>query len=454
MTSYLSYAFYFLIALGVLITVHEYGHFLVARRLGVKVLKFSLGFGNPLWSSRLGRDQTEFVVAILPLGGYVKMLDEREEPVVPEERHRAFNQQSLAVRAAIVAAGPICNLLFAVLTYWLVLVWGETGLRPLVDMVDRGSIAEQVGFKSGDEIFAIGNRPSPTWESVVYGLLAESLKSGGIAVRVRRDGEQEAVRWLSADQLQRITEDGQVMHRLGLSPKRPALPPVLGEVIPGEAADEAGLRQGDRILTAEGVPVADWSSWVDLVRAKPGQRIQIEIQREDGRQWLYLIPRVTGAEREAVGRIGASVQIPEGFQDQYRIQMRYGPVDALGEAFRRTWEMSALMLNMFGRMLIGQASIDNLSGPIAIAESAGRSASYGLSYFLKFLAVVSISLGVLNLLPIPILDGGHLFYLLMEWIKGSPLSERVMDIGQRIGLAILLSLMTLAMYVDISRFLG
>lgn len=454
MTSYLSYAFYFLIALGVLITVHEYGHFLVARRLGVKVLKFSLGFGNSLWSSRLGRDQTEFVVAILPLGGYVKMLDEREEPVVPEERHRAFNQQSLAVRAAIVAAGPICNLLFAVLTYWLVLVWGETGLRPLVDMVDRGSIAEQVGFKSGDEIFAIGNRPSPTWESVVYGLLAESLKSGGIAVRVRRDGEQEAVRWLSADQLQRITEDGQVMHRLGLSPKRPALPPVLGEVIPGEAADEAGLRQGDRILTAEGVPVADWSSWVDLVRAKPGQRIQIEIQREDGRQWLYLIPRVTGAEREAVGRIGASVQIPEGFQDQYRIQMRYGPVDALGEAFRRTWEMSALMLNMFGRMLIGQASIDNLSGPIAIAESAGRSASYGLSYFLKFLAVVSISLGVLNLLPIPILDGGHLFYLLMEWIKGSPLSERVMDIGQRIGLAILLSLMTLAMYVDISRFLG
>ncbi len=454
MTSYLSYAFYFLIALGVLITVHEYGHFLVARRLGVKVLKFSLGFGKPLWSRRLGRDQTEFVVAILPLGGYVKMLDEREEQVAPEERHRAFNQQSLGVRAAIVAAGPICNLLFAVLAYWLVLVWGETGLRPLVDMVDRGSIAEQAGFKSGDEILAIGNRPSPTWESVVYGLLAESLKSGGIAVRIRRDDEQETVRWLSAEQLQRITEDGQVMHRLGLSPKRPALPPVLGEVISGEAADEAGLRQGDRILTADGIPVADWSSWVELVRAKPGQRIQIEIQRQDGRQWLYLIPRITGAEHEAVGRIGASVQIPEGFQDQYRVQMRYGPVEALGEAARRTWEMSALMLNMFGRMLIGQASIDNLSGPIAIAESAGRSASYGLSYFFKFLAVVSISLGVLNLLPIPILDGGHLFYLMMEWIKGSPLSDRIMDIGQRIGLAILLSLMTLAMYVDISRFLG
>ena len=455
MGSFFFTALAFLVALGVLITVHEFGHFWVARRLGVKVLRFSVGFGTPLWKHVGKIDGTEYVVAAIPLGGYVKMLDEREGPVEQSELTRAFNRQSLKVRTAVVLAGPVFNFLFAIFAYWLILVTGDTGMRPLIGEIEPDSIAEKAGFVEGDEIIAVGDRKTPTWESAVYALLAESLGDQDLPVRVRDQQYLEKVRWLEARELADVTEDGQVLERIGLSPKRPLLPAIIGEVLAGEAADRAGLRAGDELLSVDGVPLEDWGAWVTYVREHPDQKMSLDVRRDGVVRPVLL---TTGHRIDdggtLIGRIGASVQVPEQLREEYRAEIRLGPVDAVGAAVQKTWDLSVLMLKMLGKMLVGEASVKNLSGPISIAESAGRSASYGLVYFLKFLAVVSISLGVLNLLPVPILDGGHLLYFLIEALKGSPLSESAQIQGQRIGILILLGLMTLAFYVDISRLLG
>ncbi len=445
----------FLVALGVLITVHEFGHFWVARKLGVKVLRFSVGFGRPLWKHVGKVDGTEYVVAAIPLGGYVKMLDEREAPVAPAELAMAFNRQSLKVRTAVVLAGPLFNFLFAIFAYWLILVSGDTGMRPLIGEVEPESIAANAGFAEGDEILAVGDRKTPTWETAVYALLAESLGDTDLPVRVRDDQRLEKVRWLEARELADVTEDGQVLERIGLSPKRPLLSAVIGEVIAGEAAARAGLQTGDELLSVDGVPLKDWGAWVAYVREHPDQQMSLDVKREGVVKPVQLTTshRVDD-DGTLIGRIGAGVYVPKHLHDEYRTEIRLGPVDAAGAAVKKTWDLSVLMLRMLGKMLIGEASVKNLSGPISIAESAGRSASYGLVYFLKFLAVVSISLGVLNLLPVPILDGGHLLYFLIEALKGSPLSESAQIQGQRIGIMILLGLMTLAFYVDISRLLG
>jgi regulator of sigma E protease len=453
-TELLSSAGYFVVALGVLIAVHEFGHFWVARKLGVKVLRFSIGFGRPLWRRTARSDGTEYVLAAIPLGGYVKMLDEREGEVPADQRHLAFNRQVLWKRSAIVAAGPLLNFAFAIAVFWALLVAGEAGDRTLVGEVTARSAAAEAGFAQGDEILQVGDRRTPTWESAVFALMAEALDGEDLPVRVRDAAGQESVRHLAGSALASLPESPAILSALGLSQARPLLPPVIGEVLPGGAAEAGGLLAGDRVIEADGEPVATWQAWVDLVRQHPERAIGVRVQRDEAELDLTITPRRQDEQGQSVGKIGAAVAVPDALFEGYRTVVRLGPLDALGEATAKTLDMSWLMLRVVGRMVTGQSSVNNLSGPISIAETAGKTAGYGLSAFLKFLAVVSISLGVLNLLPIPVLDGGHLLYFLIEGVKGSPLSERAQEQGMRIGIALLAGLMTLAFYVDISRLLG
>ena len=444
----------FIVALAILITVHEFGHFWVARRLGVKVLRFSVGFGRPLWK-RIGKvDGTEYVVAAIPLGGYVKMLDEREAPVATDELSRAFNRQSLPVRSAIVVAGPLFNFLFAILAFWLIFVSGDTGLKSLVGEVTAGSRAEQSGFRSGDEILAIDGQATPSWESVIYSLLSRSLDEPSLAIRVRDEKGDERDLSMVTDGFQALSEDGLILQNLGLSPARITLPPVFGEIIPGEPADQAGVLSGDRILSVDGIKMESWNQWVDYVRERPGQPLLMLVERDSLPLEISLTTATKTDGDKAYGRVGAGVDVPEGVLEHYQSVVRYGPVEALSRSVGKTWDLSVLMLRMLGKMVTGEVSVKNLSGPLSIADIAGKSASHGLDYFIKFLAGVSVSLAVLNLLPIPVLDGGHLFFFLIEAVKGRPLSERFMEQGQKIGLLILLAIMSLAFYVDLNRFFG
>ena len=454
MQDFLFTAASFIVALAILIAVHEFGHFWVARKLGVKVLRFSIGFGKPLLRRVDPKDGTEFVVAAIPLGGYVKMLDEREEPVAPEEQHRAFNRQRLSTRVAIVVAGPLFNFLFAILAYWAIFVTGDVGTRALIGKVAPDSIAAEAGFAPGDELLAVADRPTPTWESAVFALMAEVLDGEDLPVRVRDEGGSELARILDGEALARLPDDPALLANLGLSPARPTLPPLIGEMTPGKPADRAGLRPGDLVLTVDGEPIARWSELVDAVQARPGRPLRLEVERGSERLDLLVIPRAVQLADREIGRIDAAPRVPEDLFEPYRTEVQLGPLAAIGAAVTKTADMSLLMLRVIGRMLIGKASVENLSGPISIAETAGKTASYGLDYFVKFLAVVSISLGVLNLLPIPVLDGGHLLYFAIEAIKGSPLSEQAQLQGQRVGIALLIALMTLAFYVDISRLIG
>jgi len=443
----------FIVALAILIAVHEFGHFWVARRLGVKVLRFSIGFGKPLlrWVGR--RDGTEYVIAGVPLGGYVKMLDEQEGVVDESERHRAFNRQALWKRSTIVAAGPLFNFLFAILVYWGILVSGDTGTRALIGTVEPDSIAANAGVVAGEELVQVGDRPTPTWEIAVFALMAESLDGDDLPLRVRDPDGYETVRVLDGMALAELPDDPAILSNLGLSAARPILAPVIGEVMAGEPAEQSGLKPGDRILTSDGEAVESWRSWVDMVQAHPAEAMIVVIDRSGREMEIVLTPRSTDGQDGKIGRIGASVEVSETLFEAYRVEVRLGPIEAIGAAIGKTADMSVLMLRMIGRMLIGKASVENLSGPITIAETAGKTASYGADYFIKFLAIVSISLGVLNLLPIPVLDGGHLLYYAIEFAKGSPLSEHAQMQGQRIGIAVLAALMSLAFYVDITRLL-
>jgi len=445
---------WFIVALAILIAVHEFGHFWAARQLGVKVLRFSIGFGRPLLCHVSPRDGTEYVLAAIPLGGYVKMLDEQEGSVPEAQQHLAFNCQPLWKRSVIVAAGPFFNFLFAVLAYWAIFVTGDVGTRAVVGTVAPGSVAAEARFVPGDELLAIADRPTPTWEAAVFALMAEVLNGEDLAVRVRDESGLELVRVLNGEALVGLSDDPALLSKLGLSPARPVLPARIGELVPGDPAMRAGLRPGDLVRSVNGEAITRWSELVEAVQAHPGRPLRLDVERGPERHELLVIPNAVQLNDRKVGRIGAAAQVPLQLFEEYRTEVRLGPVAALSAAIGKTADMSLLMLRVIGRMLTGKASVENLGGPISIAETAGRTASYGLGYFVKFLAVVSISLGVLNLLPIPMLDGGHLFYFAIEAIKGSPLSEQAQLQGQRVGLALLAALMTLAFYVDISRLLG
>ena len=443
----------FIVAVGLLVAVHEFGHFWVARRLGVKVLRFSIGFGRPLWRRQAGPDEPEYVIAAIPLGGYVKMLDEHEGPVPPEEAHRAFNRRPLWVRTAVVVAGPLFNFLFAIVAFWGVLTLGETGLRPLIGEVRPDTPAARAGLQVGDELVAINGQHTPTWSLAMQELATASIGAAELRIDVRDGNGNAQRRVMPSVEVGDLAETKDLLGHLGMMPERPVVPPVFGEVLEGEAAAAAGLRGGDRILSADGVNVPDWGYWVDYVRARPGETIDLLIER-DGRQLqIPLTPVVHAQQGDVIGRIGASNQPVPELMERYQVSYRMGLLEAIPAALQRTGEYSILTLKVIWRVLTGQASIQNLSGPITIADAAGKTASIGFVYFLKFLAIVSISLGVLNLLPVPVLDGGHLLYFAIEAIKGSPLSEAAMIQGQKIGLVMLLGLMTLAFYVDILRIL-
>lgn len=444
---------FFIIAVGVLVSIHEFGHFWVARRLGVKVLRFSVGFGKPLYQ-RLGKDGVEYVVAAIPLGGYVKMLDEREGDVSPEEAKLAFNRQSLPVRSAIVAAGPIFNFIFAIVAFWLVLILGEVGLRPIVGEVTSGSPAATAGFTRGDEIMAMNGKETTTWTSVMYEMASASVTDEPLLFQVKGTDLDLHTRQVPAGVLGDPAETEDLLAVLGITPEKPLLPAVIGELVPGQPAELAGLQAGDEILSVDGEHLEDWFAWVEYVKARPGVEMQVAYLRDGAELSTQLKPAVVVQDNKMIGRIGAKVSVPEDFAKDYRVEYKLSPLMAVPVAFQRTWEFSVLTLKVIGRMITGDVSVKNLSGPISIADIAGRSASVGFVSFVKFLAIVSISLGVLNLLPIPVLDGGHLFFFLLEAIKGSPLSERFIEQGQRIGMTIMMLLIGIALFVDVSRYLS
>lgn len=451
LTSFLA----FVAAIGLLVAIHEYGHYIVARALGVKVLRYSIGFGRVLWSRRSGPDQTEYCLSAIPLGGYVKLLDERDCAVNFAERGRAFNRQPAHSRIAVLAAGPAFNLLFAIVAYTIMFVSGVPGLKPVVGPVDPGSLAAEAGLREGDTILTVGSRRVLTWETATLTMLDGMLADGVISMGVIDGaGDERRVALRTVGHESELTEPGQLFTKLGFRPWSPEPLPVIGALTPGGAAERSGLIPGDLILFADGQPVATWSEWVTRVRARPGERLDVTVQR--GTDELRLTVDV-GAEKSAegtIGRIGAAVQLPPDMLDGMRAEERYGVVEAVFRATAKTWEMSALTLRMIWRMVIGDVSPKNISGPINIAQYAGVSATIGASAFLSFLAIVSISLGVLNLLPIPMLDGGQIVYTLAESLKGGPLSERVQMIGQQIGIGFLLVLMSFAFYNDISRLIG
>lgn len=456
MIEFLQHALAFIVAIGVLITFHEFGHFWVARRCDVKILRFSIGFGWPLFMRHFGRDRTEFVIAALPLGGYVKMLDEREGDVPAAERHRAFNRKPLRDRAAIVLAGPLFNFLFAVIAYWLMFIVGIPGLKPVIDDVRPGSVAADAGFRPADEILAVGARRTPTWGAVADEIVGEIVAGRAARVTVRDTSGEKRELLLN---LARIPvddiADGALLERLGLRPLRPILPAVIGEVVPGGAAERAGMQAGDMVLSADGEAIRDWPHWVEYVRSRPEVVITAEIRRGDELITLLIVPEAAAGENgERIGRIGASVDRNVAVPAELLAMESYAPHVALWKGIERTGEMSVLTLRVLGKIVLGEASVKNLSGPISIAQYAGYSAAVGLAAFLGFLGIVSVSLGVLNLLPIPLLDGGHLMYYLIESIKGSPVSDAAQSIGQQIGLALLLGLMTLVIYNDIVRLIG
>lgn len=417
------------------------------------MLRFSVGFGTPLWQRR-GRDGVIYQVAALPLGGYVKMLDEREAPVPEHEQSFAFNRQAPWKRFLIVFAGPAANFLLAIAFYWVLLTTGITGTRPLVDAPPAGTPAAVAGLRAGDEIVAVDGRETRTWERVNMALVDAVLRNSEVDLSIRRaDGDQrQAALALSPEANRR--HPAELLKQLGLAPYAPPLPPVIGQVLTDGAAAEAGLQPGDRIVSVDGTPVADWRDWVAQVRTAAGRPLTLELERDGRPITLTLRPDQREAEGGTVGYIGAAPAVPDDLRQRLEAEYRYGPLAALPAAVARTWEMSALTLQMLGRMVVGQVDLDNISGPINIAQYAGASFLAGPMAFIAFLAVVSISLGVLNLLPIPVLDGGHLMFYLAEMIFGRPPSERIQMLGQQVGVLALIALMGLAMFNDIARLAG
>jgi regulator of sigma E protease len=442
---------FFILALAILVVVHEFGHFWVARRCGVKVLKFSVGFGKPLWKKQ-GKDGTEYILAAIPLGGFVKMLDEREGEVAPQDLDKTFNRKPLGSRVAIVAAGPIANLLFAVLAYWIIFVVGIPGLRPIIDDIIPESAAAQAQIIKGDEIKLVDGLNTPTWMAVQKAIVRVA-ESGGIAELTVNSGGVELIRSIVIPKWQfDPSAPTSLITQLGMEPINVALKPIIGSVVAGGAADQAGIKIGDELIAANEVVVDSWSDWVTLIRANPEIALSVNIKRDQNPVSVILKPQRMA---DNSGKIGAGVDVSfTNIPAELSAELRYSPLTAVSQAVIETWQFSSSTVKSLAGMIKGTVSSKNIGGPISIAQFAGASAERGLLSFISFLAMISISLGILNLLPIPILDGGHLAMYLVEWIKGSPLSEQAQLQGQKVGILLLLMLMFLAFFNDFSRLFG
>jgi regulator of sigma E protease len=441
-------------AIALLVVFHEFGHYWVARRCGVKVLRFSIGFGNVIYSKRFAGGDTEWVISSVPLGGYVKMVDEREEEVAPEDIPYAFNRKPVLQRMAIVVAGPLANFLLAIVLYWGLFMHGVPGLKPTLGDVPQGSPAAIAQMQSGETILSINGDPVPSWQELHWMLLEAALNQGEVNIKARNAGGTPLSHSLDMSGIDAKDLDSDFLDKLGLHLYQPVVLPVIGDVVEGSVAQHAGLREGDHILRADGAPMQRWMDLVEVIRAHPGQAVQLNIQRGTSTMQITVVPQAVAESGKTTGKIGAGPKIDEAAWQAMFTEVSYGPLDALTQSLRKTWETSAISLQMMGKMVMGEVSMKNLSGPITIADYAGQSAKMGVVAYLSFLALISISLGVLNLLPIPLLDGGHLLYYVAELVKGSPAPDMAWEIGQKIGIALLGTLMVFAIYNDINRFVS
>ncbi|MDY7218709.1 RIP metalloprotease RseP [Denitrificimonas sp. JX-1] len=439
-----------LVTLGILVTIHEYGHFWVARRCGVKVLRFSIGFGTPLvrWNDRHG---TEFVLAMIPLGGYVKMLDERETQVSPAEQSQAFNRKTVGQRIAIVAAGPVANFALAFVLFWLLAMLGNQAVKPVVGSVVPDSLAHNAGLQSGQEILAVDGEAVTGWADVNLRLIQRVGDSGSLRVDVQTPGNTAASHYtLPLQDWLHGADAPDPIRELGVIPWRPQADPVVAQLDPEGPAQYAGIQLQDKIVALDQHPVSDWQEVVNYVQARPKAAVLFTVERAGQLKDISVILTAQDNYQGQRGYLGVGVAGGQWPEHMLR-EVRFGPLGAVVEGAQQTWTMSVLTLSSIKKMLFGQLSVKNLSGPISIAKVAGASAESGLRSFLGFMAYLSISLGVLNLLPIPVLDGGHLLFYLVELVRGRPLSERVQGYGMQIGIALVLCVMLLAVFNDLAR---